>query len=311
MDSAVVAARLVQFVAAVGVFGSPLFFLYALGETGRPAGSDLAWGRRLLCWSAALLLAGALAGLFLQTAVMAGDPAMALNAQALGMVLTGTAFGPAILARILLAAGVLAAALWMAPRAGLWRSAAGAGALILASFAWTGHGAAEDGLAGAVHAVSDILHLLAAGVWLGALVVLAVLSWRSRRDAASQSLATLHRALEGFSGVGSLAVAVLLASGLVNSAFLVGLRPVEAIVTSLYGQLLLAKIALFGLMLLLAATHRFRLTPRLGLALRTGQRSEPALAALRRSLLLETALGVGVLALVSVLGAIAPLSAQM
>ena len=311
MDLLIATVRFVQYAAAVALFGVPLFFLYALGETARSGGSMLAWGRGLVRWSSAALLLATLASLLGQTAVMAGDPAMATNPDALRMVLTGTSFGYATAARLILASVLLAFSLWLAPRLPLWLTSVGVGALILASFAWTGHGAVEEGLAGVAHTISDIIHLIAAGVWLGALVALAVLLWHSRRGAPPKALAALLQALENFSGVGSLVVAALLASGLVNSWFLVGLRPIDQILTTPYGILLLVKVLIFGGMLLLAAANRFRHTPGLGFALADGQDSAPATATLRRSVLFETTLAIGVLVLVSILGMLAPVSAQM
>ncbi len=311
MDLLIATVRFAQFAAAVALFGAPLFFLYALGEAARSGDSMLAWGRGLVRWSSAALVVGALAALLGQTAVMAGDPAMATDPEALRMVLTGTSFGYATAARLVLAAIVLAFSLRLAPGLPLWLVSIGAGALILASFTWTGHGAVEEGMAGVIHAISDIVHLLAAGVWLGALVALAVLLWLARKGAPGQALAALHKALETFSGVGSLVVAALLASGLVNSWFLVGLRPIDQILATPYGRLLVFKIGLFALMLLLAAANRFRHTPNLGFALADGEDSGPATATLRRSVLLETLLAIGVLVLVSILGMLAPVSAQM
>ncbi len=245
----VIVARVVQFSAAVALFGTPLFFLYALGATSQPSSPTLAWGRGLVRLAGGLLVVGALASLFGQTAAMAGDPAMAFDADALGMVLTGTNFGYAIVARLVLALLVVLVALRLPAGRRLWGAAAGAGGLILASFAWTGHGATEEGAAGMIHAASDVTHLIAAGVWLGALAALSVLLWNARNGVAEPtSLATLHRALEGFSGVGSLAVAALLASGLVNSWFLVGLPHLAGLVTTPYGWLLLTKIGFFGAM---------------------------------------------------------------
>lgn len=310
MDLLIATVRFVQFAASVALFGAPLFFLYALGETVRSGDGLLAWGRSLVRWSASALWVSALASLFGQTAVMAGDMAMAVDPEALRMVLTGTSFGYAIAVRLLLATLVLALSLWLGPRLRLWLVCVGAGALILASFAWTGHGAVEQGAAGIIHAISDIVHLIAAGVWLGALAALVVLLWHGRNEG-GKALTLLHRALENFSGVGSLVVAALLASGLVNSWFLVGLRPVDEILATPYGWLLAVKIALFGAMLLLAAANRFRLTPALGVALANGADGGPATAKLRRSVLFETVLAIGVLALVSILGMIAPVSAQM
>lgn len=310
MELLIATARFVQFAAAVTLFGSPLFFFYALGEAARSGDPVLGWGRNLVRMSSAALVIGAVATLLGQTATMAGSPLLPIDVEALDMVLTGTGFGYAIIARLVLGALVLLLSLWMAPGLRLWLVAVGAGALILASFAWTGHGAAEEGLAGIAHAISDIIHLIAAGIWLGALVALAVLLWRSRRRAAP-ALATLHKALENFAGVGSLVVAALLASGLVNSWFLVGLGNLSGLFTSPYGWLLLIKLVVFGAMLLLAAANRFHLTPRLGLALADGQSSTLVARSLRQSVLVETALGLAVLVLVSILGMLAPVSAQM
>lgn len=311
-DLIIAAARLLQFVGAVSLFGAPLFFLYAWGEAARTDDPKLAWGRPLVRWSSGALVIGALGSLLGQTAVMAGDPAMALNPEALSLVLTGTTFGYAIAARLALAVIVLALGLWLSAGLRLWLICVGAGALILASFAFTGHGAAEEGLAGVAHAVADILHLITAGVWLGALAALVVVLWRARRSADATALNTLHQGLERFSGVGSLAVAALLVSGLVNSWFLVGPRPFGEILATPYGVLLMIKLVLFAAMLLLAAANRFHHTPRLGTALiEGGQAGEAAIAALRRSVVLETALGISVLILVSLLGMLVPVSAQM
>ncbi len=152
---------------------------------------------------------------------------------------------------------------------------------------------------------ADVLHLLAAGVWIGALAGLLLLLPRRRSGADPTQL---HAALAGFSGVGSMAVAVLLLSGLVNSWFLIGPSRIVDMPSSTYGLLLLAKLALFAAMLGLAALNRFRLTPALGGSLGTDPGG--AVDALRRSLLLETGGGVLVLAVVSWMGAIAPLSAS-
>ena len=109
-------------------------------------------------------------------------------------------------------------------------------------------------------------------------------------------------------GIG-LAVAVLLGSGLANSWFLIGPDHLGALATSFYGRLLVAKVLLFGVMLAFAAHNRFRLTPRLAASLDTPDR-QAAIGALRRSVILETLAGIGVLAIVAALGAMAPPSAQ-
>jgi putative copper resistance protein D len=95
-------------------------------------------------------------------------------------------------------------------------------------------------------------------------------------------------------------VTVLLAGGVVNTWFLAGTVP--ALVGTGYGRLLLAKIGLFIAMLIVAAVNLLRLTPRLaagGAVLRTVGR-------LRTNAGIETALGLGVIAIVSVLGTVPP-----
>src|SRR3546814_19339421 len=72
---------------------------------------------------------------------------------------------------------------------------------------------------------------------------------------------------------------------------------------SAYGQLLFLKLVLFGLMLALAASNRFRLTPALATGIEDGN-IEGAVMRLRRSLWLEGGAAVVILALVAWHGAL-------
>src|SRR3546814_5555498 len=56
-------------------------------------------------------------------------------------------------------------------------------------------------------------------------------------------------------------VGLIVVTGFVNGLFLVGLDNVMRAASGLWGQLTLAKIALFLGMLVMAAANRFRLTP--------------------------------------------------
>jgi len=71
---------------------------------------------------------------------------------------------------------------------------------------------------------------------------------------------------------------------------------------SAYGQILLAKLGVFGAMLALAGANRFLLTPRLSATLDGRGPLRVAVNALRMSVLIETALGFVVLAMVAWLG---------
>ncbi len=306
---ALVGARLAQFACAMALLGCPAFFLYGLPQGGAGAARALRWPRPLLLVAAAGLALAAAAALSAQTAVMTDTPADALRPDAIAGVIADTQFGRVTAIRLGLALAALLLVLLGRPCRALWLAAAALGAGIVASFAWTGHGAADEGLAGGVHLASDVLHLLAAAVWTGALLAFCALLLQAG-GAAGEGLEALHGALKGFSGMGSAVVAVILATGLVNGWFLVGPARLAELAVTAYGLLLLAKVGLFAAMLGLAAVNRFRLTPRLEAALGQPACAAEALAALRRSIAVETAISLMVLLLVSVLGAIAPLSAQ-
>jgi putative copper resistance protein D len=287
------------------LFGSSLFFLYALPPAGPGSARGLGWARPLLLASGATILVAAVLGLLAQTIVLAGSVHDGLQPDALGAAVTGMSFGKSSLARVVTAGLFMGAFLLTKPGRPGWWTAAIAGGAICASFAWMGHGAATKGAVGLLHLSSDIAHTLAASIWIGALVVFLILLATDRRQAGANRQA-LHRALHGFSGLGSALVAVLLATGLVNSWFVFGLAGVSRLWTSAYGQLLTLKLALFAVMLGLAAANRFHLTPRLGAALGRPTTAGDAVAALRKSLAWETGISIAVLGLVAWFGTLAP-----
>ena len=207
-------------------------------------------------------------------------------------VLTDTRFGLVWTARLGLA--VLLAALIPWPTTRLLQLAAGAG--LIALIALIGHAGATPGPAGSVHVASDMVHLLAAGAWLGGLPALAMLLARARvaDDAAWRSLAV--GAARRFSRLGIMSVAALLASGIIDSWNLLGAP--RDLVTTDYGRLVLLKIGLLFVMVGIAAANRFHFTPRLPAA--------GALRALQRNSLAETGLGLCVLLFVGALGTLSP-----
>ena len=307
MEATVVVLRWTQYVSAFVLMGGGLFALLALPATGTASARALGWPRRLLAACAIVLAGTSLRGLLAQTAVVAGEPAAALDRAMLASVVTEMAMGPSSLARVV--AGLAALAVLGLARSARspWACAAFLGAAATASLAWMGHGAASEGALGLVHLAADLVHIWAAATWIGALAFFLGLTLAPPKD--TQGLRALHSALAGFSGGGSVLVALLIATGLVNGAFLVGPGGLGALFVTTYGQLLLAKLALFGLMLALAATNRFRLTPALERRLAYRQDARAAVAALRRSLLAETAAALAVIALVAWLGRLAPIAA--
>ena len=102
--------------------------------------------------------------------------------------------------------------------------------------------------------------------------------------------------------MGLAAVCTLVGTGLINAWLLVG-SPGAALASDYWGRVLVLKLALFTVLVGLAAVNRLRLLPRL--------RARPAedraiLSALIGNVMLEQALGLLVIAAASVLGTLSP-----
>jgi putative copper resistance protein D len=298
----------VQYTASFVLTGGALFALYALPAGGPASAATLGWPRQLLAGAAVLLGLASIAGLLLQTAVVAGSLDAAFDPSALVSVIAEMAMGAASLVRALAAALAFVLLLVLRPGRSAWVGVAILSAAATASMAWMGHGAATEGAAGGLHLLADIVHLAAAAVWIGALAFFVMLAADARPD--EDRRAAFHAALAGFSGLGSGLVAALVASGLVNAWFLVGPSGWPGLAETAYGRLLVLKLILFAAMVALAAANRFRLTPALRTALADPAEARAAVGALRRSLLLEFGASLAVLGLVAWLGRLAPITAQ-
>lgn len=180
------------------------------------------------------------------------------------------------------------------------------GAIVLGSLAWFGHGAADEGTGGWVHLGADLLHLLAAGLWAGALATFCWLLARRSSTIDRSDVALCERALAGFAGVGTLIVATLIITGVTNGVFLIGWQGLPNMIADAYCRLLIAKLIAFAGMVALAASNRFRLTPALLAAIEGDANSSSAFRRLQRSVLLETVLLMAILVLVGWLGTLQP-----
>lgn len=175
------------------------------------------------------------------------------------------------------------------------------GLVALGTLAWTGHAAASEGAIGWLHRGSDMIHLAAGAVWLGALLALAHALVFDQLDPAS--MRRLSAALRRFSRIGTIVVALLIVTGTVNLVAITGVDGLGALTTSNYGRVLGIKLALFAAMLGLAGLNRWRLAPAIG---RAGGDAGAAVALLRRAVVMELALAFAVLAFVAVLGTLSP-----
>lgn len=308
LEIGLVVSRCVHYTALLALFGVALFPLYALK---RPV---FAWtgARRantILSLAAAL---GAVSGVVLLGHVAAGMVGSwsELHWDGLVSVAVGTIYGRIWIAHIALAGAITAVTL--TPRAltsptAPWVLTLLSG-LLLASLALVGHAQDGDGATRLLHMAADALHLLAAGAWLGGIVALFDLLHAAVRGDAPTDGHIAIRACVRFAGLGMVAVATLIVSGMVNTWLLVG--TVRALFSTPYGQLLVSKLVLFGAMLLLAALNRFKLVPGL-LASNRSSGSKTALVWLRRHVGAEQALGLLIILIVSALGTMEPATSAM
>jgi putative copper resistance protein D len=178
------------------------------------------------------------------------------------------------------------------------------------SLAWTGHAVASH----PAHLWVDAAHLCAAAVWLGMLPALWLLLRRAGTSGDAGWARLSGRCTRLFSPPAMAAVLVLILTGTLNAWWLVG-TPAK-LLGNPYGLLLSAKLALFALMLGLAAVNRMVLTPRIDSA----DAADAADAAdgtmlratrqLQRNVVLEILLAAAILALVGQLGVTPPAAHQ-
>ena len=288
MDALLIGVRFLHFGAAMLLFGIAAFEAGLL-----PAGlrTRFAWWAVLRVLLVALLVATGGLWFMLETANIGSGWADAFDPAALSVVATDTMFGQVWVVRLVLIV-LLVPALWL-------RGAAGralfvvAVAAVLGSLGFVGHAAMEEGVAGSVHRVNHMLHLLASGFWVGSLPPLLACLVVLRRDPAAAGT-TLQR----FSGLGHLAVALTLVTGVVNTVLVLGAWPVDF--SSPYQALLALKILLVAVMVGIALYNRYVSTVQLG------RRPESSARALVSGTIGEIVLGAIVIALVSAFATYAP-----
>ena len=306
MSAAGLVVRFVHLAATVGLVGIATALLVA-GPSDRPTARE--WQRAMRRWSRVLVtlaLAAGAAAVAHQAAVLEGGVA-ALDARAFGRLLLGTQSGAVWLVRgslLVILAAFLAVRVDV-ERAGDWIAARGEAALLsvsaLALLGAAGHAAAvEPGTARAV--IVDALHTVAAGTWAGALLPLAALWRRAGREDGADSRPYAVLAARRFSRGALVVVVVAVVTGAGNAIVQVG--SVAALVGTLYGRLLLAKLALLAGVLGIAAINRWRLVPALsGDGARVGR---PAMRRLARLVTAEAAAAILLLALVAAMASTPP-----
>ncbi len=282
MDAALIGIRFVHFTTAMLLFGASLFPFYASVRA-----PDVRWARASLAWLAVL---SGIAWLMAEAVSMSGDAGGWSSTATIGRVLDHSEFGH--IWRWHMGLLALLAVLASAPRPP-WKLVCVTACLAVATLAGIGHGDMGEGSDNWLHLGNQTIHLLSASVWAGGLLaLLQLITSRPERTVIRQAL---HR----FSLAGMATVGLILATGLVNSWFLVG--SIRALLHTDYGHVLTIKVSLFLAMAALALFNRLVLMPRI-----IRSNDDRPMTLLLRSVAIEQACALLAIAAVSVLGTMTP-----
>jgi putative copper resistance protein D len=260
----------------------------------RPAADGKGSARALAALCLALAAGSGFLWFWVAAAGMNGSALKeALNAQLFQLVLEQTPPGQVWIVRC--GIGVALGILLCFPR-GRWRWWVGVvlAAAFTGSLAWLGHAGAGENGQRAVMLTADVFHLLAASLWPAGLLPFALLL---RQEITAGDLPAAHAAARRFSTMSLFIVTVLAASGLVNAFYLVG--SFQALTGTVYGRLLIVKVALFAVAATLGAWNLIVHKPRLDSA-------PDALGAMTRKVWIEAGLGALIVLIVAILGTLPP-----
>jgi copper resistance protein D len=291
LDEALVLSRLLHFTATFLLLGISAF----LWKIAPPELSDRLERqlRPLLRLSLVVAGATALSWLVLVACNMGEGCAELVHGDVLATVLFDTGFGNAWLVRLGLIA-ILGVTIVLSQHYRS-REVVLASGLVVASLGVVGHAAMDSGVAAVLHELNHATHLTSAGLWVGGLVPLAlVLS----QDSSSGDDGAVLSALRRFSGMGHATVALVIATGAINTWFILGGWRIN--IGSYYQTMLLAKVVLVIAMTSLAIINRYVLLPQFE------RNSPPVLRLLYRNTLFEVFLGFMAIGLVSYFATLEP-----
>ena len=277
--------RGIHVAALISLFGALLFLLVIAGREAARLRSEL---HRLARISAASALVIGLVWLLIESAAIADADSVSAAVTALPVVALQTQYGRWLVLRCVLLAIVLV--LPYGRLAARVAALTGAG-VALALQPMLGHAGAMGGGVGAELIGSELLHLLAAGAWLGGLLPLFIAVGMLPPEAGAT-------ACRSFTPIGLAAVLLLAGTATVQVTALMGGLP--GLLGTEYGHVAVIKLALFLVLLLLAGLNRFVFTDRLVIGELHAARH------LRISILLEMALGVAVIITAGFLGSLTP-----
>jgi putative copper resistance protein D len=290
-QSALEACRLLHNASLIYLWGTTVF----LGALVPRALAETTWQRfgHTSLIAAAVAVLTTVVRLPLEAGFIGDGWQSAIDPQTVHDVLFETTLGRAWQMQAVAAAVLIVS--FVAPKGIRIRSIAVAAALNLASLALSGHAAMNQGWVALIQGGNDIMHILSGGAWLGALLPLVAILGLLETD---EYRASAQTALRRFSIAGHAAVALVIISGMANTVLVLHRLPTDW--SSPYQRLLALKIALVTAMVGLAIANRYLLVPWIG------KSPARAIKSIKLASLVEIALGLLVLALVAVFGALEP-----
>ncbi len=293
---------------AIALVAGGAFFAFAVW---RPAAGDrwpeAEWPftrrlRALAIAGAVLGVAAGLAAIVLQGATAGGTSAWQAFSPDVVHDVLATRFGSLMALRTAAFALILAALLAPRQRAIVAFAAMPLAVLVVAP-ALSGHAASQSPKGVLVPA--NVIHVAAMSIWVGGLVALVTALPRATRTLAPGDRTRLLSAvLTRFSTFALIAVAALLATGILQS--LLHLESWSDLTDSAFGRAILVKTVLLAVLIAIGAYHRRRSLPALSAAERDGASPGAAGRGLRRALRAEVALVVVVLAVTGALTGYSP-----
>ena len=243
-DAWSLAFRAVSFVLLLNAAGIPIF-LAVFGRGSFGLSLDSATTR--IGWKLAIAALLFVAGHYvLEAARMAGEMSGMLDPAMQSMALHSSQ-GAAFIVRMA-GLALIAGGLWSA-RASAARIGLLGSVLAIASFTLTGHTSVTPHRPAAAALLT--LHLLVVAFWIGSL-------WPLYLMASGERHADAARLIEAFSRIAAWLVPIIFVAGLALTALLV---PGLSTFGQPYGQLLLAKVATFAVLMALATLNKWRFGP--------------------------------------------------
>jgi len=294
--AALAASRAASVTGLLSAFGTIVFCVVVAPKAfARMAPEMGAAAQRKLLVLARLSVAASVVGtglwLVTQAASMADATRLADAFAAVPTVITQTSFGHVVLLQL---AALLILAAVLSGRDDARRQRVALGVAGLAVALQSGHSHAFSMVQGpSLLLVCDILHLAAAGAWLGGLLPLLLLLVRS---ASPEAGATAAR---WFSPLGQGCIAVLIVSAAIQGWSLVASLP--GLIGTAYGWLVLVKLALFAVLFGFAWFNRYHFAPAL-----LGEDPESARRVLVRSIFWQTGFAIAIVVAAVVLSELPP-----